>query len=111
MATAILFLDDASASNGALRVLPGSHRFGPARRSPSDPTRSLADPAHLDVESEMLVEAPAGSVLFFGSLLVHRSSPNRSEHDRRALLLSFQPAGRPHYRDTPFHPERVEQLP
>jgi hypothetical protein len=27
----VVFLDDATADNGALRVLPGSHRHGPAR--------------------------------------------------------------------------------
>ncbi len=42
---------------------------------------------------------PAGSVVFFGSLLVHRSLPNRSDKDRRALLYSYQPAGLPHALD------------
>jgi hypothetical protein len=32
----------------------------------------------------------------FGSLLVHQSQPNRTDHDRRALLYSYQPAGFPH---------------
>jgi ectoine hydroxylase len=59
----------------------------------------------------VLLEAPAGSVVWFGSLLVHRSAPNRSQRDRRALLHSFQPADRPHYRDTPFRPQLVERLP
>ena len=36
---------------------------------------------------------------FFGAFLVHRSLPNRSEVDRRALLYSYQPAGYPHVRD------------
>lgn len=109
--TALILLDAADAENGALRVLPGSHRGGPAPRDPDDPTRSLADPARIDEDSEVTVEGPAGSVVFFGSLLLHRSSPNRSSRDRRALLSSFQPVGRPHWRDTPYHPERVEQLP
>ena len=48
-------------------------------------------------ESQLVaVEVPAGSVVMFGSLLVHRSLPNLSEHDRRALLYSYQPAGRRH---------------
>jgi ectoine hydroxylase len=111
VATAILFLDDADAENGALRVIPGSHDRGPAKRDPDDPTRSLADPRCLDPAAEVLVEAEAGSVLFFGSLLVHRSAPNRSERPRRAVLPSYQPAGRPHWRDTPYHPEWIERLP
>jgi hypothetical protein len=38
---------------------------------------------------------PAGSVAMFGSFLVHRSTPNKSRADRRTLLYSYQPAGRP----------------
>jgi ectoine hydroxylase len=111
IATAILFLDDARAGNGALRVLPGSHRHGPAARDRADPTRFLADPTRLDRDREVTVEVPAGSILLFGSLLVHRSSPNTSDADRRALLLSFQPAGRPQFHERPFRAELVEQLP
>jgi ectoine hydroxylase len=43
--------------------------------------------------------APAGSVVFFGPLLVHRSAPNRSDRERRALLYSYQPPGAPDMRD------------
>ena len=109
--TAIVFLDDATAENGAVRVLPGSQRLGPARRDPNDPTRFLADPAALESSSEVVVEVPAGSVLWFGSYLVHRSSPNASGGHRRALLASWQPAGRPRLHDVPYRPELVEELP
>lgn len=111
VATAMLFLDDADAANGALRVLPGSHQWGPVPRDRGDPTRALADPAQLDTSREVVVEAPAGSVVFFGSLLVHRSSANESARDRRALLPSFQPAGRVRWHDAPYRPERIERLP
>ena len=110
IATAILFLDDASAENGALRVLPGSHRRGPAPRDPADPTRFLADPARLDTSVERAVEVPAGSLLFFPSLLVHRSTPNTSARQRRAILLSYQPAGRPRQIELEWDPERVVEL-
>jgi ectoine hydroxylase len=111
IATAILFLDAADAGNGGLRVLPGSHRNGPAPRDRAEPTRYLADAARFDASRERLVEAPAGSLLFFGSLLLHRSTPNTSERPRRALLLSFQPAGRLRQEALPFQPHRVEELP
>jgi hypothetical protein len=109
--TAIVFLDDATESNGAVRVIPGSHRSGPAPRNPHDPTRFLADPAQLDADTEVVVEVPAGSVLWFGAFLVHRSSPNTSGHHRRALLPSWQPAGRPRLHDLAYLPEKVEDLP
>jgi ectoine hydroxylase len=109
--TAVLLLDDARAENGALRVLPGSHRRGPVPRDPLDPTRFLADPTRLDTSNERVLELAAGSVVWFGAYLVHRSSPNVSGGDRRALLPSFQPIGRPRLQEVPYRPERVEELP
>ncbi|MDX2166613.1 MAG: phytanoyl-CoA dioxygenase family protein [Deltaproteobacteria bacterium] len=109
--TAMLFLDDATAANGALRVLPGSHRDGPAPRDRNEPTGFLADPARIDAGRELMIEAPAGSLLLFPALLLHRSGPNTSDTQRRAILLSFQPAGRPRQEALPWEPERVSDLP
>lgn len=109
--TGILFLDDALADNGALRVLPGSHLTGPAPRNRTGEDVFTADPSRIDESREVLLEAPAGSLLFFPALLLHRSSPNTSERQRRALLLSFQPAGRPRQETLPWRPETVEELP
>jgi len=111
IATAILFLDDSDTENGALRLLAGSHRRGPAARDPGDPTRFLTDAARLDLSAERMIEAPAGALLIFPALMVHRSSPNTSGRQRRVMLLSFQPAGRPLQRDLEWRPERVEELP
>lgn len=111
IATAILFLDDVTVANGAIRVLPGSHRLGPAPRDPRDPTAFLADPQRIDASREVAIEAEAGSLLIFPSLFLHRSSPNTSDRQRRAILLSFQPAGRPRQTELEWHPERVHELP
>jgi ectoine hydroxylase len=109
--TAIVFLDDATAANGALRVIPGSHLRGPVRRDPSDPTRFLADATAVDVDAAVTLEVPIGSVVWFGAFLVHCSSPNRSGRDRRALLPSWQPAGRDRLQAFPYDFTRVEDLP
>jgi ectoine hydroxylase len=111
IATAFLFLDDSTRDNGALRLLPGSHLRGPAPRDPGDAMGFLADPERLDAADERLIEAPAGSLLLFPAMLVHRSSPNLSASQRRAILLSFQPAGRPRQIDLEWRPERVVDLP
>lgn len=111
IATAILFLDDATAANGAIHALPGSHRCGPAPRDPTDPTAFLADPQRIDASREVIIEAAAGSVLIFPALFLHRSSRNVSQRQRRAILLSFQPAGRPRQMELEWHPERVHELP
>lgn len=100
-ATAMLFLDDADLGNGTLEVVPGSHRDGRWRnRTDGDAFGKLEiDPA-LEAGLEMVpIEVPAGSVVYFGSTLVHRSAPNTSDRERRSLLYSYQPAGAPHMRD------------
>jgi len=97
VATAMLFLDDADLGNGCLQVIAGSQHRGVWPRSNSD------DPfARNELGGELPdglecvpLEVPAGSVVLFGPLLVHCSEPNRSERERRALLFSYQPPGRP----------------
>lgn len=89
--TAMVLLDDADAHNGALWLLPGSQLGGP-RADHEDPRPGDAAPVRID--------ALAGTVVLFPTLMVHRSDPNRSDRDRRALLLLYQPAGRPHLNET-----------
>ncbi len=97
VATAMIFLDDASRENGCLELVPGSHREGLQRRRAVEGFGSMEiDPAAYDAARLIPLEVPAGSVVFFGPFLVHRSLPNRSGADRRALLYSYQPAGHPH---------------
>ena len=101
VATAMIFLDDAHRANGCLEVLPGSHRRGrwPTRKD-GDPFGQLElDPAAAEGELHRLVpiEVKAGAVVFFGPFLVHKSEPNRSALERRALLYSYQPKGKTPY--------------
>jgi phytanoyl-CoA hydroxylase len=96
VATAMLFLDDSNLGNGCLHVVPGSHRAG-KWKTRSDGDRFAANEvdkgAYPDVRPIPL-EVPAGSVVYFGPMLVHQSAPNLSDTQRRALLFSYQPAGR-----------------
>ncbi len=100
IATAMLFLDAASRENGCLEVAPGSHREGERPRQPIEGFGQFEmDAARFDLSRLTALEVPAGTVVYFGPFLVHRSLPNRSGDDRRALLFSYQPAGRDHMRD------------
>ncbi len=95
VATTIIYLDDSSVENGCTWVVPGSHRQGMWQtRSDMDVFgANEVDPtAYPDVEP-VPVEVTAGSTVSFGSMMVHQSTPNTSELDRRALLFSYQPAG------------------
>jgi ectoine hydroxylase-related dioxygenase (phytanoyl-CoA dioxygenase family) len=97
IATTIIFLDDSTIENGCLWVIPGSHRDGPWQtRSDGDSfAGNEVDESRYDAAEQVPVELAAGSTVSFGSLLVHRSAPNTSDKGRRALLYSYQPAGRP----------------
>jgi Phytanoyl-CoA dioxygenase (PhyH) len=100
IATAMLFLDDATIEKGCLEVVPGSHREGLQERRVEEGFGSLEmDPERYDMSRLVSLEVAAGAVVFFGPFLVHRSLPNRSGDDRRALLYSYQPKGYPHSRE------------
>lgn len=111
IATAIVMLDDNTAENGAMTLIPGSQLDGPARRDPFEPTGLLVDPAAVESQDAVTIEAPAGSVLMFPGLMVHRSAPNRTATDRRSLLYCFQPAGRPELSALTYDAERLADLP
>ncbi len=95
--TALIYLDDATVENGCLEVSPGSHRDGMrmGRKMVDGFGSNELDEAKFDMHTLIPVIAKAGAVVFFGAFLVHRSLPNRSDKDRRALLYSYQPAGYP----------------
>jgi hypothetical protein len=97
IATAMVFLDDATIANGCLEIAPGTHKSGKWRqRTDADGFGSLEmDGDAFDLARLRPLEVPAGTVAFFGAFLVHRSLPNRTDGDRRALLYSYQPAGQP----------------
>jgi len=78
----IWLLDEFTAENGATRVVPGSNRSG---KRPQD---VLTDPSapHPD---EVLLTAPAGTVVVFNSHTWHGGTLNRTEQPRRALHSYF----------------------
>jgi hypothetical protein len=74
----VWLLDDFTTENGALRVVPGSHRSG---QRPQD---VLADPERTHPD-EVLVTGRAGDVVVMNSHLWHGGTANRT--DRRRLAL------------------------
>lgn len=93
--TAMVAIDAATRENGALEVLAGSHRLGEVGGKNSNDAfeRNEIDPAVFDTSQMTTVDMQPGDVLFFGPFLVHRSPPNRSARDRRAILYTYQRAG------------------
>jgi ectoine hydroxylase-related dioxygenase (phytanoyl-CoA dioxygenase family) len=93
----LLCLDDANVENGCFRVVRGSHRRGilPGLEGEGTLGRLFTDPRHFEVSDQVPIEVPAGSLVFFSPHSVHGSEPNHSERDRRAAVLTYQPAGFP----------------
>ena len=69
----VWLLDDFTSENGALRVVPGSHRWG---RKPQ------RDEVHPD---EILVTGRAGDVVVMNAHMWHGGTANRTDTPRRAL--------------------------
>lgn len=67
--------DDFTESNGATRVVPGSHAW--ADRIPVDPDETVT------------VTMPAGSVLFIRGSLWHGGGANRTDRPRLGVLLEY----------------------
>jgi ectoine hydroxylase-related dioxygenase (phytanoyl-CoA dioxygenase family) len=82
-----LHLDDTPADNGALRVLPGSHRFG--RLSPSQ----IAEIRQRTPKETC--EVPAGGAMLMSPLLLHASSASDSPSRRRVLHFEYSAAPLP----------------
>ena len=91
-----LLLDDASEANGAMSVLPGSHR-GPIHTHFDAQGRFVGcmrdeDIARLDRSPAVLLALQAGSIHIHHYRLVHWSAPNTSPGDRRLLINSYTAA-------------------
>jgi ectoine hydroxylase len=88
-------LDDAHAGNGCFRVIRGSHRAGllPGLEGDGELGALFTDPAYFDESAEVLIEVPAGSLVFFSPHTVHGSLPNESDEPRRAFVITYQPGG------------------
>jgi phytanoyl-CoA hydroxylase len=84
-------LDDATAENGCLAVLPGWHEKGPLPHV-SVTDDYVIDEKYCDSASGVLAPVRAGGGVFFHSLMPHYTAPNRSDKWRRAIALSYMSA-------------------
>jgi phytanoyl-CoA hydroxylase len=81
-------LDAASASNGCMHVIPGSHLRGPKPHY-HDRDCQLRDET-IEVDEDVVVPLAPGGVLFFHGLLHHGTPPNRSSERRRAVQYHYR---------------------
>lgn len=74
-----IHLDDTTASNGALRVIPGSHLKGIYRPENIDWT----------IERETVCDVPKAAIMILRPLLLHASSRTTNNKKRRVIHIEF----------------------
>ncbi len=97
----VWMLDDFTLTNGALRVVPGTHRAGklPVTGAPPDPR-------------EILVTGTAGTVVVMNAHLWHGGSANRTAWPRRAIHGFYCRSDKPQqqYQKALLRPQTIAQL-
>lgn len=91
LVTALIFVDDVTAENGPLEVLPGSHK-GPLHELWHDGRFTGAVDPKLEADMRAgahQAKGPAGSVCFMHTRLLHGSAPNRSTRPRTLFICVY----------------------
>ena len=84
----IWLLDDFTPENGATRCVPGSHEWR------TNPVQALEDPLATHPQ-EVLITAPAGTVVVMNAHMWHGGTENRTGSPRRALHAFYCRADKP----------------
>jgi len=81
-------LIDVDEKNGALQVIPGSHRFSKAIRSPlfENPLNEIQEELKQDLQ---LVKLKAGEAIIFSQALIHASPANQTNKERLAITYGL----------------------
>lgn len=97
----LVYLCDTGPENGALRVLPGSHRRSAPIHAllpePHAEEAGLLDPAHpalADLPGQCTLSLRAGDAVLLDYRLLHGTHANAGATRRDAVLLSFTPSWR-----------------
>jgi phytanoyl-CoA hydroxylase len=95
LCAAFFVLDETTAENGCMRVIPGSHKLGQLKHTDQD-GKTLAyvtDARFVETQYDAvdLVLGP-GDVSIHHVLTLHSSYPNRSQNPRCAIIFEFRAA-------------------
>ncbi|SFT26927.1 phytanoyl-CoA dioxygenase family protein [Paenibacillus sp. BC26] len=91
-------LDDATAANGCLRVLPGSHRSTVSHDGDASDNHGFIhrlNEEQIDASQVVDFEASKGDAIVFHDLLLHASYSNTSGADRWALISTYKDGTQP----------------
>jgi hypothetical protein len=94
----LCYLTDTSESNGALRILPGSHRRStslhaalPEAHAQDVDNLPFDHPAMRDSSDQVTASVRAGDAVVLDYRLLHGTHPNGTPEQRSCILLSFFP--------------------
>lgn len=91
LVSVMVAIDGANAENGGLELFPGQHQK--LLTTPGELRNMNADEiALVDTSGGQLVETQPGDLIFFGSLVPHRSGPNTAQVSRSQLYLTYCPS-------------------
>jgi ectoine hydroxylase-related dioxygenase (phytanoyl-CoA dioxygenase family) len=101
----VWMLDDFTTENGAIRVVPGSHRWGEL------PQHVLADPSAVHPD-EILLTGRAGTVVVMNAHMWHGGTANRTSDCRRAMHAFYTRRDKPQqqYQKRLLQPEVQRRL-
>jgi hypothetical protein len=85
---------DATAENGSMKVIPGTHRQGRVEHTAAVRENSLFGAGaeievHVDESKAVSVVLAAGETSFHDSSIIHGSPPNQSDEKRISLIVRF----------------------
>ncbi|KID74530.1 2-aminoethylphosphonate dioxygenase [Metarhizium brunneum] len=83
--TILLSVDPSNMTNGGLEVVDGSHEM----TIPINGKTHCIEADWVDSQEWVPVELEAGQLLIFPSYLAHRSGPNNSSDDRKAIYATY----------------------
>ena len=104
-----LTLDACSEQNGTIKVFPGSHKNHIEHLRVRNGLE--VPPGSVDLADAVPIDAPAGSVMFFHSCLIHTSMPNESGAPRRMMIYSHYPKAANMGYDIRNGPNRLRESP
>lgn len=113
MCTAWIALQDTDLSNGGMRTIVGSHKWGLVEDSDTFHTRdleALAARFAAEGKSEWIDEPctlKAGEVSFHHALTFHGSGPNQTDQPRMSVVAHMMPANTAYRAGRQWHPNLV----
>ena len=83
--------DEATAENGCMTYVPGSHRHGifPVGHDPERPVHHIPLTGDLGLPEAVACPVGAGAVIFHHGCTLHASADNQTDTWRRALIFHF----------------------